>query len=73
MEFIIRPEPDPEEQNAVALALERLFAADELPLAYRSRWRAEGVAENLDSEGSNGVTALTMLATQEADNVTGQI
>jgi hypothetical protein len=52
VEFSIRPEPDPEEQDAVALALERLFAADELPLAYRSRWRAEGVAENLDSDGS---------------------
>jgi hypothetical protein len=50
VEFIIRPEPDPDEQDAVALALERLFAADELPLAYRSRWRAEGVAENLDPD-----------------------
>ena len=47
MEFSIRPEPNPEEQDAVALALERLFAADKLPLAYRSRWRAAGVAENL--------------------------
>ena len=69
MEFIIHPEPDPEEQDAVALALERLFGADELPLAYRSRWRAEGVAENLDSDESSG---LTTLATQEAGNVTGQ-
>jgi hypothetical protein len=50
VEFVIRSELDPKEQEAVALALERLFAADELPLAYRSRWRAEGVAENLDSD-----------------------
>jgi hypothetical protein len=50
VEFVIRPELDPEEQEAVALALERLFAADDLPLAYRSRWRAEGVAENLDAD-----------------------
>ena len=69
MEFSIRPEPNPEEQDAVALALERLFAAGALPLAYRSRWRAEGVAENLDSDESSG---LTTLATQEAGNVTGQ-
>ena len=51
MEFITRPEPDPEERKAVALALERLFAAEELPLAYASRWRAAGIAENLDGEG----------------------
>jgi hypothetical protein len=50
VEFVTRPEPDPEEQEAVALALERLFAGDELPLAYRSRWRAEGIAQNLDSD-----------------------
>jgi len=69
VEFSIRPEPNPEEQDAVALALERLFAADKLPLAYRSRWRAAAVAENLDSDESSG---LTTLATQEAGNVTGQ-
>ena len=51
VEFITRPEPDPEERKAVALALERLFAAEELPLAYASRWRAAGIAENLDGEG----------------------
>jgi hypothetical protein len=50
VEFVARPKPDPEEQDAVALALERLFAVDELPLPYRSRWRAEGVAQNLDAD-----------------------
>jgi len=50
VEFSIRPEPNPEEQDAVALALERLFAADKLPLAYRSRWRAAGIAENLGGD-----------------------
>jgi hypothetical protein len=48
VEFVARPEPEPEEREAVALALERLLAADGLPPAYRSRWRAEGIAENLD-------------------------
>jgi hypothetical protein len=51
VEFVTRPEPDPEEREAVALALERLFAANELPPAYASRWRAAGIAENLDGEG----------------------
>jgi hypothetical protein len=49
VDFIVHPAPDPEEQEAVALAVERLLARDELPLAYRSRWRAEGIAENLGS------------------------
>jgi hypothetical protein len=51
VEFITRPEPDPEEREAVALALERLFAADVLPPVYASRWRAAGIAENLDGKG----------------------
>jgi hypothetical protein len=54
VEFIARPEPDPEEREAVALALERLLAADELPPAYRSRWRAAGIAENLGLETEQG-------------------
>jgi len=50
VEFIARPEPDPEEAEAVALALERLLLADVLPPAYESRWRTQGIAENLDGE-----------------------
>jgi hypothetical protein len=50
VEFIARPEPDPEAREAIALALDRLLQTDEQPPAYRSRWRAEGVAENLDGE-----------------------
>jgi len=45
-----RPESDPEAREVIALALERLLRADELPPAYGSRWRAEGIAENLDGE-----------------------
>jgi hypothetical protein len=54
VEFVTRPEPDPEERDAVALALERLLERDELPPAYRSRWREEGVAENLGLENEPG-------------------
>jgi len=51
VEFISRPEPDAKEREAVALALERLFATDGSPPAYASRWRAAGIAENLDGKG----------------------
>ena len=47
---MIRPEPDSEEREALALALERLLSATEVPLAYRSRWRAAGIAENLGDD-----------------------
>lgn len=50
MDFIARPEPDPEAREALSLALGRLLAGDEPPPAYRSRWRAEGITENLDGE-----------------------
>ena len=50
MDFIARPEPDPEVREAIALALGRLLTGDEPPPAYRSGWRAEGIAENLDGE-----------------------
>src|SRR5438034_8270854 len=36
VDFIARPEPDPEAREAIALALGRLLAVDELPPAYRS-------------------------------------
>jgi hypothetical protein len=50
VDFIARPEPDPEAREAIAVALGRLLAGDGPPPAYRSRWRAEGIAENLDGE-----------------------
>jgi hypothetical protein len=50
VDFVTRPEPDPEAREAIALALECLLVADELPPAYASRWRAVGIAENLDGE-----------------------
>ena len=50
MDFIARPEPDPEVREAIALALGRLLTGDEPPPAYRSGWRAEGIAENLGGE-----------------------
>jgi hypothetical protein len=50
MEFEIRPEPSPEEREAVVAALERLLARDPVPAAYRSRWRDEAVRENVDAD-----------------------
>jgi hypothetical protein len=51
VDFTTWPESDPEAREAIALALERLLASDQLPPpAYASRWWAEGVAENLDGE-----------------------
>jgi hypothetical protein len=50
VEFVSRPEPDPEAREAIALVLEHLLEAGELPPSYGSRWRAEGIAENLDGE-----------------------
>jgi len=50
VDFVARPDPDPEAREALELALERLLRTDQPPPAYRSRWRAEGIAENLDGE-----------------------
>ena len=50
MDFEARPQPDPEGEEALTLALERLLAGDVQPSPYRSRWRAEGIAENLGGE-----------------------
>jgi len=50
VEFVVRPDPDPEAREAIALALERLLWSDQPTSAYRSRWRAEGIAENLDGD-----------------------
>ncbi len=53
MDFETRPKLDPEQEEALTLALERLLAGDVMPPAYRSRWRAEGIAENLGAETAN--------------------
>jgi len=50
VDFVTRPEHDPEAREVIELALERLLAEHEQPSAYGSRWRAEGIAENLDDE-----------------------
>ena len=52
MDFETRPKLDPEHEEALTLALERLLAGDVMPPAYRSRWRAEGIAENLGAASS---------------------
>jgi hypothetical protein len=50
VDFETRPQPDPEPEEALTTALERLLAGDVLPAPYRSRWRAEGIAENVGGE-----------------------
>jgi len=50
VDFVARPDPDPEAREAIALALDRLLWSDQPPSAYRSRWRAEGIAENLHGD-----------------------
>jgi hypothetical protein len=50
VELRIDPEPDPEEREAIELALERMLGDEALPAAYTSRWRAVGVAENVGGD-----------------------
>jgi hypothetical protein len=45
VEVEIRPEPD--EREVVLAAVEALLSSDG-PVAYRSRWRASGICENLE-------------------------
>jgi hypothetical protein len=42
----IRPEPGRDEREAILAVLEQLLER-ELPVAYRSAWRAEGIRENV--------------------------
>jgi hypothetical protein len=54
MEPEIRPEPTPEERNAILAALERLFSKGSGSPAYRSAWREAGIRENAeDSAGED--------------------
>jgi hypothetical protein len=50
VELIIEPEPEPDEREAVTLALERLLSGETMPDAYRSRWRDAGIAENVSDD-----------------------
>jgi hypothetical protein len=47
----IRPEPSPAERQAILAALAELLANDQVPAAYRSAWRAEGIRENVEDLG----------------------
>jgi len=53
VDFEAVPKPDPDQEEALTLALGRLLAGDVLPRAYRSRWRAEGIAENVGGDATN--------------------
>jgi hypothetical protein len=52
MDVEIRPEPSPEERRALLASLERLLADPQPPAAYRSRWRKQGLLENIAPEGA---------------------
>jgi hypothetical protein len=41
----IRPEPDPDEREAIETALRKLIAGAALPPAYTSAWRQVGIRE----------------------------
>ena len=47
MELEIRPEPGPEEREAILASLERLLRP-EPPAAYRSAWRTQAIRENVE-------------------------
>jgi hypothetical protein len=57
VDFETRPKPDPEQEEALTLALERLLVGDAMPPTYRSRWRAEGIAENVRGDAANETAA----------------
>jgi hypothetical protein len=50
VEFVLEPEPEPAEREAITVALERLLAGASEPPAYRSRWREAGIAENVSPD-----------------------
>lgn len=51
MDVEIRPDPD--EREAVLAAVEALLSLDG-PGAYRSRWRAAGICENVEDDAELG-------------------
>jgi hypothetical protein len=50
VDFLVSPEPEPEEWDALVLALERLLPTTGVPPAYTSRWRSAGIAENVGDD-----------------------
>ena len=54
MDARITPEPD--DCDAVLIAVEALLSRDPLPAAYRSAWHRLGVRENLGEDEPQGET-----------------
>jgi hypothetical protein len=50
VEYEIRPEPAPQEREAIVTALQRLLAREPEPTAYTSRWRDAGLRENVEED-----------------------
>ena len=64
MEFEVEPEPEPKEREALARALERLLAGEQVPAAYRSAWRRAGVTENVSTDYATARLRSTVGATR---------
>jgi hypothetical protein len=48
MDVKITPKPEPEEREAIELALRRLIGRGPLPAAYASAWRKAGLRDALE-------------------------
>ncbi len=48
MDVEIRPEPEPEERQAIEAALRRLIRGGAPPAAYTSAWRQTGLRESVE-------------------------
>jgi hypothetical protein len=53
VDFRIRPEPSPDERDAIELALRRLIERPELPPQYTSPWRRAGIAETVGAQAAD--------------------
>ena len=50
MDVEITPRPDPDEREAIELALRRLVERGNLPAAYTSAWRNAGLCESVEGQ-----------------------
>lgn len=64
MEFLVEPEPEPTEREALTRALERLLAPEQVPPPYRSAWRLRGVIENVGAAYATARPRSTVGATR---------
>ena len=56
MDLEIKPEPAPEEREAIEATLRRLIARGQVPAAYASAWRKAGLREAIRADQIYGRT-----------------